>query len=113
MLILASASPRRRELLAAAGIACEAELGAVLGHEAGPLPPYEELDGIIERYVERDLGVEDIVAAGFAADTVRRVIRMIDGNEYKRRQAAPGIKITSRAFGRDRRMPIANRYRSF
>jgi NAD+ synthase (glutamine-hydrolysing) len=74
------------------------------------LPPYERLDPIIEAYVEDDLGVEQIVAAGHDAATVERVVGMIDRAEYKRRQAAPGVKITPKAFGRDRRMPITNRY---
>jgi NAD+ synthase (glutamine-hydrolysing) len=74
------------------------------------LPPYDRLDPIIEAYVEDDLGVEQIVAAGHDAATVERVVRMIDRAEYKRRQAAPGVKITPKAFGRDRRMPITNRY---
>jgi NAD+ synthase (glutamine-hydrolysing) len=75
------------------------------------LPPYEELDPIIEAYVEDDRGPEEIVAAGADRATVERIVAMIDRAEYKRRQAAPGIKITPRAFGRDRRMPITNRYR--
>jgi NAD+ synthase (glutamine-hydrolysing) len=74
------------------------------------LPPYEVLDPIIESYVEDDLGVEEIVARGHHRATVERIVRMIDRTEYKRRQAAPGIKITPKAFGRDRRMPITNRY---
>jgi NAD+ synthase (glutamine-hydrolysing) len=74
------------------------------------LPPYEELDPIVEAYVEDDLGIEEIVDRGHDPATVERVIRMIDKAEYKRRQAAPGIKITPKAFGRDRRMPITNRY---
>jgi NAD+ synthase (glutamine-hydrolysing) len=74
------------------------------------LPPYEELDPIVEAYVEDDLGVNEIVERGHDRATVDRVIRMIDRAEYKRRQAAPGIKITPKAFGRDRRMPITNRY---
>lgn len=74
------------------------------------LPPYPLLDAILERYVERDQGVEEIIAAGFDAATVRRVARMVDRNEYKRRQAAPGVKITPKAFGRDRRIPITNAY---
>ena len=74
------------------------------------LPPYEELDPVIEAYVERDLGVDDMVSAGFDRELVERVVRMIDRSEYKRRQAAPGVKITPKAFGRDRRMPITNRY---
>jgi len=75
------------------------------------LPPYEELDPIIEAYVEEDRSPEDIVAAGFDHSLVERVVSWIDGAEYKRRQAPPGVKITPKAFGRDRRMPITNRYR--
>jgi NAD+ synthase (glutamine-hydrolysing) len=74
------------------------------------LPSYEDLDPIIEAYVEDDLGVDEIVEQGHERATVERVVRMIDRAEYKRRQAAPGIKITPKAFGRDRRMPITNRY---
>jgi NAD+ synthase (glutamine-hydrolysing) len=74
------------------------------------LPPYETLDPIMEAYVEEDLGIDEIVARGHDRSTVDRVIRLIDRAEYKRRQAAPGIKITPKAFGRDRRMPITNRY---
>ncbi|CAB4871527.1 unannotated protein [freshwater metagenome] len=74
------------------------------------LPPYEILDGILEGYVEEDLGREQLVARGFDAATVDRIIRLVDLAEYKRRQQPPGIKVTSRAFGRDRRMPITNRY---
>ena len=77
------------------------------------LPPYEVLDPILEAYVEDDRSVEEIAALGFDRATVVHVIQMVDRNEYKRRQAPPGIKITSRAFGRDRRLPIANRYRGF
>jgi NAD+ synthase (glutamine-hydrolysing) len=74
------------------------------------LPPYDRLDPIVEAYVEDDLGVDEIVAAGHDRATVERVLRLIDRAEYKRRQAAPGVKITPKAFGRDRRMPITNRY---
>jgi NAD+ synthase (glutamine-hydrolysing) len=74
------------------------------------LPPYEVLDAILELYVEDDLSVEAIVAEGFNEQTVRWVVKHVDLNEYKRRQAAPGIKITTRAFGRDRRMPITNKF---
>jgi NAD+ synthase (glutamine-hydrolysing) len=75
------------------------------------LPPYEALDPIVEAYVEDDLGVDEIVAARIGErETVERVARMIDRAEYKRRQAAPGVKITPKAFGRDRRLPITNRY---
>src|SRR5438094_1546523 len=75
------------------------------------LPPYEVLDPILKAYVEEDRGFAEIVDMGFEEQLVRRVIRMVDTNEYKRRQAAPGVKITPRAFGRDRRMPITNRFR--
>ncbi|HUF52512.1 MAG TPA: NAD+ synthase [Dehalococcoidia bacterium] len=75
------------------------------------LPPYEILDAIIEEYVERDRSVREIVAMGFDELTVERVVRMINLNEYKRRQSPPGVKITPKAFGRDRRLPIAHRYR--
>jgi NAD+ synthase (glutamine-hydrolysing) len=75
------------------------------------LPPYEELDPIIAAYVEDDLGIDAIVSAGIGApDVVTRVVAMIDRSEYKRRQAAPGVKITPKAFGKDRRLPITNRY---
>ncbi len=75
------------------------------------LPPYEVLDAILEGYVEHDLGREQLVARGLPAEDVDRVIRLVDIAEYKRRQQPPGIKITTRAFGRDRRVPITNRYR--
>jgi NAD+ synthase (glutamine-hydrolysing) len=77
------------------------------------LPPYEVLDPIIEAYVEEDRTIDEIAAMGFDEALVRRIVTMIDRNEYKRRQAPPGVKITPRAFGRDRRLPIANRYRSW
>jgi NAD+ synthase (glutamine-hydrolysing) len=77
------------------------------------LPPYEVLDPIVMAYVEEDLSVEAIVARGFDEALVRRVIDMINRNEYKRRQAAPGVKITPRAFGRDRRLPLASKYRGY
>ncbi|HBQ02952.1 MAG TPA: NAD+ synthase, partial [Halieaceae bacterium] len=71
------------------------------------LPPYEKLDEIIERYVEDDQSPEQIVAAGFSENDVERVVRLIDLNEYKRRQAPVGVRITTRGFGRDRRYPIS------
>jgi NAD+ synthase (glutamine-hydrolysing) len=74
------------------------------------LPPYEELDPILVGYVEQDLSSDELVAAGHDPKTVARVIELVDRSEYKRRQAPPGVKITPRAFGRDRRMPITNRY---
>ncbi|MFN7999708.1 MAG: NAD+ synthase [Acidobacteriota bacterium] len=78
--------------------------------DSDSLPPYEILDAILELYVEEDWRPEAIVAEGFEEKTVRWVIRQVDLNEYKRRQAAPGVKITPRAFGRDRRMPITNKF---
>lgn len=74
------------------------------------LPPYPVLDAILEAYVEDDRSLDEILAMGYPEDTVRRVARMVDRSEYKRRQAPPGVKVTSRAFGRDRRLPITNRY---
>jgi NAD+ synthase (glutamine-hydrolysing) len=75
------------------------------------LPPYDVLDPILKAYVEDDLAIDQIVAMGFDRDTVIGVARLVDRSEYKRRQAAPGIKITLRDFGRDRRLPITNRFR--
>jgi len=75
------------------------------------LPPYEELDPILRGYIEEDQTPEELVTAGHRPETVARVVRLVDRSEYKRRQAPPGVKITPRAFGRDRRMPIVNRYR--
>jgi NAD+ synthase (glutamine-hydrolysing) len=75
------------------------------------LPPYDLLDPILRAYVEEDRDDEDIVALGFEPVVVRKVIALVDRSEYKRRQAPPGIKITERAFGRDRRLPITNAYR--
>jgi len=74
------------------------------------LPPYDVLDAILYRYVEEEKGVAEIISEGFDRDTVIRVIRLIDRSEYKRRQSAPGLKVTSRAFGFGRRMPIAQNY---
>ena len=74
------------------------------------LPPYDVLDAILEGYVEQDLGREQLIARGLPEADIDRVIRLVDLSEYKRRQNPPGIKVTSRAFGRDRRMPIVNRY---
>jgi NAD+ synthase (glutamine-hydrolysing) len=75
------------------------------------LPPYPELDAILEAHVEKDRSIQDIAAAGFDLATVRRVVGMVDRNEYKRRQGPIGVKITPRAFGRDWRLPISNRFR--
>jgi NAD+ synthase (glutamine-hydrolysing) len=78
--------------------------------DSDSLPPYELLDRILESYVERDEGREEMIAAGMPAEVVDEVVRMVDRSEYKRRQAAPGIRITPKAFGRDRRLPITNRF---
>ncbi len=75
------------------------------------LPPYDVLDAILQGYVEEDRSVEELIAAGFDPATVERVARLVIVNEYKRRQAAPGVRITPRAFGRDRRYPITSGFR--
>jgi len=75
------------------------------------LPPYDVLDPILKAYVEEDRSYSEMLDLGFDGPTVQRIVRLVDVNEYKRRQAAPGVKITPRAFGRDRRMPITNRFR--
>ncbi len=79
--------------------------------DSDSLPPYEELDPILKAYVEQDKSAHSMVAAGMNAEVVDRVVRMVELSEYKRRQAPPGIKITPKAFGKDRRVPITNRYR--
>jgi NAD+ synthase (glutamine-hydrolysing) len=79
--------------------------------DADSLPPYDVLDPILEAYIEGDAGVADIVGMGYDPDTVTKVIALVDRAEYKRRQAPPGPKMTSKAFGRDRRLPITNRWR--
>ena len=76
------------------------------------LPEYDILDAILAAYIEDEYSVAEIIAVGFDEATVRRIIQLVDRNEYKRRQAPPGPKITSKAFGKDRRLPITNRYRS-
>ncbi|MCI4626092.1 MAG: NAD+ synthase [Candidatus Magnetoovum sp. WYHC-5] len=81
--------------------------------DSDSLPPYETLDTILEAYVEKELSFTRILDEGFDAETIKKVLQMIDMNEYKRRQAPPGIKITMRAFGKDRRMPITNRYKDY
>jgi NAD+ synthase (glutamine-hydrolysing) len=78
--------------------------------DSDSLPPYDLLDRILEAYVERDQGREEMIAAGLPAEIVDEVIRLVDRSEYKRRQAAPGIRITPKAFGKDRRLPITNRF---
>ncbi|HHJ17114.1 MAG TPA: NAD+ synthase [Gammaproteobacteria bacterium] len=75
------------------------------------LPPYSVLDPILEGYIEQDLGIAELVAQGFDVATVRRITALVDRNEYKRRQAPPGVRITRRAFGRDRRYPITSGFR--
>ena len=80
--------------------------------DSDTLPPYEVLDAILERYIEDDWSVGDIIGEGYDPSLVTRVCRMVDRNEYKRRQAAPGVKITTKAFGKDRRLPITNGYQS-
>ncbi len=77
------------------------------------LPPYPVLDPILKAYVEEDRSFEEIINTGCDKECAKKVIGMIDHSEYKRRQAPPGIKITPRAFGKDRRFPITNRYRSY
>ena len=77
------------------------------------LPNYDILDPILEAYVERDRSFQEIVADGFESETVANILTLVDRNEYKRRQSPPGVKITPRNFGRDRRMPVTNKFRSF
>ena len=81
--------------------------------DSDSLPPYELLDPIVHAYVEEDRPVEAIVKMGFDQRDVRRVVEMVDRAEYKRRQAPPGVKITTRAFGKDRRLPITNHFREW
>jgi NAD+ synthase (glutamine-hydrolysing) len=78
--------------------------------DSDALPVYETLDPILMRYIEDESSPEEIAADGYDRDLVYRIARMVDRNEYKRRQAAPGVRITKKAFGRDRRLPITNHY---
>jgi NAD+ synthase (glutamine-hydrolysing) len=78
--------------------------------DSDSLPPYDVLDPIIEGYVEDDLSIAELEAAGFDPDTVRRVAQLVDRNEYKRRQSPPGVRVSPKAFGKDRRLPITNRW---
>ena len=78
--------------------------------DSDSLPPYDLLDRILEAYVERDEGREELIAAGMPSEVIDEVIRLVDRSEYKRRQAAPGIRITPKGFGKDRRLPITNRF---
>jgi NAD+ synthase (glutamine-hydrolysing) len=80
--------------------------------DSDSLPPYDVLDPILKAYIEDDKSYEEILNLGFDSESIKRVIMMVDRSEYKRRQSPPGIKITPRAFGRDRRFPITNKYRS-
>ena len=81
--------------------------------DSDSLPEYEVLDPILKAYVEDDLEFDEMLKLGFDRKTVERVIRLVDLSEYKRRQAPPGVKITQRGLGKDRRFPITNRYKSF
>jgi NAD+ synthase (glutamine-hydrolysing) len=78
--------------------------------DSDSLPPYDVLDSIIEGYVEDDKSVAELEVEGCDGETVRRVARLIDRNEYKRRQAPPGVRVSPKAFGKDRRLPITNRW---
>ena len=77
------------------------------------LPEYEVLDEILEDYVEKDMHLSEIIKKGYDAELVKKIIRLVDRNEYKRRQSPPGIKITPKAFGKDRRMPITNKHKDY
>ena len=77
------------------------------------LPPYPVLDPLLQAYVEEDKGLEEIAKMGFKESLIKEVINMVDRNEYKRRQSPPGVKITHRALGKDRRLPVTNKYRNF
>jgi NAD+ synthase (glutamine-hydrolysing) len=79
--------------------------------DSDALPPYERLDPVLEAYIERDLGVDEMIDAGFDPAIVKQAVRMTDAAEWKRRQAVPGPRVTPKAFGKDRRLPITNRYR--
>jgi NAD+ synthase (glutamine-hydrolysing) len=78
--------------------------------DSDSLPDYEELDAILEMYVEQDLSAEQITAGGFNAETVKRILLLTDRAEYKRRQYPPGPKVSGKAFGKDRRMPVTNKW---
>jgi NAD+ synthase (glutamine-hydrolysing) len=78
--------------------------------DSDSLPEYADLDPILHAYVEEDRSLREMVAMGFDEAMVRQVVRMVDRNEYKRRQSPPGVRITARAFGKDRRLPITNKY---
>jgi NAD+ synthase (glutamine-hydrolysing) len=103
---------RRRETIPAASIdkppSAELKPGQV---DSDALPAYDLLDRILRAYVEHDRSIDEIVAEGLPRDVVARIARMVDAAEYKRRQGPLGIRVTPKAFGKDRRMPITNRYR--
>jgi NAD+ synthase (glutamine-hydrolysing) len=80
--------------------------------DSDSLPPYDELDPVLQKYVEEDWSVQELIAAGHPEALVRTVVQLVDSTEYKRRQAAPGVKITPRAFGKDRRLPMTNGFRA-
>lgn len=111
---------RHRNALAGFDLVPEGVLKRVPSAELRPgqtdqdsLPPYDQLDPILLAYVEEDKSVEQIVTQGYDEKIVKKVARLVDGSEYKRRQAPPGIKITPKAFGRDRRLPITNKFREW
>ncbi|OQA01894.1 MAG: Glutamine-dependent NAD(+) synthetase [Planctomycetes bacterium ADurb.Bin401] len=79
--------------------------------DSDSLPEYDVLDSILKAYIEEEKSLSEIIALGFDPHVALKVITMVDKNEYKRRQCPPGVKITPKAFGRDRRMPMTNRYR--
>ena len=79
--------------------------------DSDSLPPYDELDAVLDAYVERDLGSADVIAEGHDSELVHRVVTLVDRAEYKRRQYPPGPKVSRRNFGRDRRVPITHRWR--
>ena len=81
--------------------------------DSDTLPNYDILDPILEHYVERDKSYQEIKDTGFDPETIKKIINLVDRSEYKRRQSPPGVKITPKNFGRDRRMPISNRYKPF
>ncbi len=81
--------------------------------DSDSLPPYNVLDTILMEYIEHDRSLKGVVSFGIDSDIAAEVIRIVDRNEYKRRQVPPGVKITPKAFGKDRRLPITNRYRGY
>jgi NAD+ synthase (glutamine-hydrolysing) len=74
------------------------------------LPPYPVLDAVLERYVEQDLSIAELEEAGFERETAEKVTKLVDHSEYKRRQAPPGVRVSPKAFGKDRRLPITNHW---